>query len=443
MREALRGLTTRGRLFLFGGVTALASGLVASEQSVIRFSAFMAILPLLAAALISRHRYRLALVRTVNPVVISAGQSAEVTLTLTNEGRVPGAVMLLEEQVPYALGSRRRFTLGAIGAGWRRQVTYRVHSQLRGRYDLGPMSVRLTDPLGLVELGRAFRATSPIIVTPRATPLPPIALGGAAAGTGDNRPRAFAVGSAEDVTVREYRRGDDLRRVHWRSSARVGDLMVRREEQPWQSRATVFIDNRAHAHRGQGPSSSFEAAVSAAASVAVHLSQRGFMVRLVTATGEQEATAWHVRDANTNARPLLESLAVLPLTPRPLIECNWLNEVGHSGVVFALFGSLTAADGLALRRMPQAAGTALAIVLDVDSWQRPVNKPEPGASRGFGAKTLGASGLGVSGLGALGWRATILAASDGLEARWLELGRAASAGAVPAQSSTPQGRAVW
>ena len=219
--------------------------------------------------------------------------------------------------------------------------------------------------------------------------------------------------------------------------------MVRREEQPWQSRATVFIDNRAHAHRGQGPSSSFEAAVSAAASVAVHLSQRGFMVRLVTATGEQEATAWHVRDANTNARPLLESLAVLPLTPRPLIECNWLNEVGHSGVVFALFGSLTAADGLALRRMPQAAGTALAIVLDVDSWQRPVNKPEPGASRGFGAKTLGASGLGVSGLGALGWRATILAASDGLEARWLELGRAASAGAVPAQSSTPQGGAVW
>lgn len=433
MRESLRGLTTRGRLFLFGGVTALASGLVASEQSVIRFAAFTAILPLLAVALISRHRYRLALIRTVNPALISAGQSAEVTLTLTNEGRVPGAVILLEEQVPYALGSRRRFTLGAIGAGWRRQVTYRVHSQVRGRYDLGPMSVRLTDPFGLVELGRAFRATSPIIVTPRAIPLPPIALGGAAAGTGDNRPRAFAVGSAEDVTVREYRRGDDLRRVHWRSSARVGDLMVRREEQPWQSRATVFIDNREHAHRGQGPSSSFEAAVSAAASVAVHLSQRGFMVRLVTAAGEQEATAWHMRDANTNARPLLESLAVLRLTQQPLIECNWLNEVGDSGVVFALLGALTGADGPALRRMPQSAGTALAIVLDVESWQRKAGNPGSVASTAYSGTPLAV----------LGWRHTTLAVSEGLEARWQELGRARTTGAVPAHSSTPQGGAVW
>ncbi len=122
------------------------------------------------------------------------------------------------------------------------------------------------------------------------------------------------MGSAEDVTVREYRRGDDLRRVHWRSSARVGELMVRREEQPWQSRATVFLDNRARSHRGQGLSSSLESAVTAAASVALHLSQRGFMVRLTTATGEHEATSWHMREATSNARPLLESLAVLTTT---------------------------------------------------------------------------------------------------------------------------------
>ncbi len=57
------------------------------------------------------------------------------------------------------------------------------------------------------------------MVTPRVLPLPPVPLSGAWTGSGDNRPRAFASGSAEDVTVREYRRGDDLRRVHWRSSA--------------------------------------------------------------------------------------------------------------------------------------------------------------------------------------------------------------------------------
>jgi uncharacterized protein (DUF58 family) len=86
------------------------------------------------------------------------------------------------------------------------------------------------------------------------------------------------VGSAEDVTTREYRRGDDLRRVHWRSTARTGELMVRREEQPWQSRATVVLDSRRTAHRGTGAASSLEWLVAAAASVAVHLTHAGFAV---------------------------------------------------------------------------------------------------------------------------------------------------------------------
>ena len=66
---------------------------------------------------------------------------------------------------------------------------------------------------------------------------------------------------AEDAATREYRYGDDLRKVHWRSTARVGELMVRREEQPVHSRATVLLDGRRGAHRGSGPGSSFEYAV--------------------------------------------------------------------------------------------------------------------------------------------------------------------------------------
>src|SRR3954467_9700384 len=144
------------------------------------------------------------------------------------------------------------------------------------------MSVRVSDPFGLVELGRAFRSTATLTVTPRTAPLPPIPLGGAWTGSGDNRPRAFAMGSAEDVTVREYRNGDDLRRVHWRSTARVGELMVRREEQPWESRATVVLDTRARAHRGEGPAASFEWAVAATASVALHLRHGGYKLRLIS-----------------------------------------------------------------------------------------------------------------------------------------------------------------
>jgi hypothetical protein len=268
------------------------------------------------------------------------------------------------------------------------------------------MSVRVTDPFGLVELGRTFRTTVPLTVTPRTVNLPQILLGGAWTGSGDNRPRAFATGSAEDVTVREYRRGDDLRRVHWRSSAKAGELMVRREEQPWQSRATLFLDNRVIAHRGQGIASSLEAAVSAAASIAVHLSRRGFAVRLVTAAGEDQSSAWHLRESDLNAGPLLEALAVVQPVSLPRLDTNWLTEGTHGGLTVAVFGAVYAADLPVLRRMQHQAGSALAIALDVDAWT--------GVPPGSGSTPL---------LGQQGWRAVTLGPRDRLDGVWQELGR--------------------
>ena len=168
--------------------------------------------------------------------------------------------------------------------------------------------------------------------------------------------------------MREYRRGDDLRRVHWRSSARVGELMVRREEQPWQSRATLFLDNRLRAHRGQGIASSLEAAVSAAASVAVHLTRRGFTVRLVTAAGEDPTNAWHFRDVELNTGSLLEALAVVQAIPQPHIDTDWLAEPTHGGLVVAVVGGVEPGDAPVLRRMHHHAGSAIALALDVDAW---------------------------------------------------------------------------
>ncbi len=317
-------------------------------------------LPLITAWVVGRNRYRLALVRTVTPQLVAAGQPARVTLTLSNEGRTPNGVLLLEDHVPYVLGTRPRFVVEGIGMGWRETVSYQVRSDVRGHFEIGPMSVRVTDPFGLVELGRTFRTTVPLTVTPRTVLLPQIPLGGAWTGSGDNRPRAFATGSAEDVTVREYRQGDDLRRVHWRSSARLGELMVRREEQPWQSRATLFLDNRAIAHRGQGIASSLEAAVSAAASIAVHLSHRGFAVRLVTATGEDPSSSWHVRSADLNTGPLLEALAVVQPTEQTRLDTGWLTEGSHGGLTVAVFGAVAPTDLPVLRRMQHQAGSALA-----------------------------------------------------------------------------------
>ncbi len=407
MREGLSGLTTRGRAFLAAGVTAVVCALVIGQPALTRVGVLLMAVPLLTAYLVGRSRYRLALVRTVTPQLVSAGQPARVRLMLTNEGRTPTGILLLEDQVPYVLGTRPRFVLEGIGHGWRRHVTYPVRSDVRGRFQIGPMSVRVTDPFGMVELGRAFTTTVPLTVTPRTVPLPAIPLGGVWTGSGDNRPRAFASGSAEDVTVREYRRGDELRRVHWRSSARVGELMVRREEQPWQSRATLVLDNRLAAHRGQGAASSLEAAVSAAASIAVHLSRRGYSVRLVTAAGEEPGASWHSRGADMNAAPLLESLAVLPATRASRFDTRWLADPGQGSLVVAVFGALEETDGPVLRRMRMHTPAALGLALDVQAWA-----PDSPAT------TDGAATLALH-----GWRAVPLRPGNRLDTVWEDLGR--------------------
>lgn len=412
VREALAGLTVRGRIFLAAGVTTIVCAIIVGQGPLIRVGVLVTALPLLAALWIGRSRYRLALIRTVSPQLVAAGQSARVQLTLTNEARTPTGVLLLEDHLPYVLGTRPRFVLEGIGHGWRRHVTYQVRSDVRGHFEIGPMSVRVTDPFGLIELGRAFHTSAPLTVTPRTVALPGIAIGGAWTGSGDNRPRAFAIGSAEDVMVREYRRGDDLRRVHWRSSARVGELMVRREEQPWQSRATVFLDNRLVSHRGQGVASSLEAAVSAAASVAVHLTQRGYAVRLVTASGEEPGTAWHSRSAAVNTAPLLEALAVVQTEHSPQLDTAWLAEAGHGGLLIAVLGGVSDRDGPFLKRLQHHAATSAAIALDVDAW----------------APHLAPSGTGTtsSALASTGWRSVTLRPRDHLEVVWQELGRLSS-----------------
>jgi len=55
------------------------------------------------------------------------------------------------------------------------------------------------------------------------------------------------------ASVREHRHGDDLRKVHWRATARSGELMVRLEERPWRAQATLLLDTRTRAHLGTGP----------------------------------------------------------------------------------------------------------------------------------------------------------------------------------------------
>src|SRR4051794_7424774 len=220
MRTSLNALTTRGRSFVAAGVTAIVCAFILGERDLLRAGILVLAMPLLSSVAVSRTRYRLACARRLEPSRLPVGHESRVDLRLENVSRLPTGLLLVEDRVPYTLGGRARFVLDRLESHGARELSYRVRSDVRGRYRVGPLTVRLADPFGLVELARSFSLTDTLTVTPALVPLPPGRLTGAWTGGGDSRARTVSSAGEDDIAPREYRQGDDLRRVHWRSTAR-------------------------------------------------------------------------------------------------------------------------------------------------------------------------------------------------------------------------------
>jgi uncharacterized protein (DUF58 family) len=367
--QTLAGLTVRGRCLLAAGFASLVFAAVVHEVNLLRLGAFLLALPLISYAMVSRTRYRLTCTRRLDPVRVQSGNPARVVLRLQNVSRLPTGLMLAEDSVPYMLGGRPRFVLDRVLPQRAVDVDYTVRSQLRGRYRIGPLTVRLTDPFGLCELTRSFAASDTLVVTPQVVSLPEARLGGDWAGAGESRARSVATAGEDDAATREYRQGDDLRRIHWRSTARRGELMVRREEQPWQSRAVLLLDCRGSVHHGDGPLSSLEWAVSAAASIGLHLAKAGFTMRVVGDEGEEVASASVGTDAFDGL--LLDDLAVRNAsagsTIRPGITA--IRRGGGEEMLVAIVGPLNSEDAQTLARAAHGGpSVGVALVLDTSTW---------------------------------------------------------------------------
>ena len=398
MREGLRGLTTRGKSFLASAGAMAVLALVFGEKDLLRVAVLIAALPLLAAWYVGRTRYKLACTRALQPHRTPVGASARVVLRLQNLSGLPTGTLLLEDRLPYALGSRPRLVLERLARHQASSVAYTVRADVRGRYEVGPLVVRLTDPFGLCELTRSFPSVDHLTVIPQVSPLPSVRLAGEYAGTGESRARSVAVHGEDDAATREYRDGDDLRRVHWRSTARVGELMVRREEQPWESRATLVLDSRALAHRGEGPTASFEWAVSAIASAAMHLRHNGYKLRLVTDAGADiDAT-----EADGDGA-ILDHLAEVKLSQRGDIA-HLVDKVRHrsdGGMIIALLGLLSPAEAELLGALRTNNATCVAFLIDSTTWLNlpTVAREEADLAHGTAALSLLRTGWRVVGVG--------------------------------------------
>ncbi|MGR6963630.1 DUF58 domain-containing protein [Geodermatophilus sp. URMC 61] len=436
---ALASLTLRGRCLVAAGLTLLLLGVLLGEQPLVQVAVFVLALPLLSAGAVARHRFRVASRRTVTPVRLPRGGDAEVQLELSNASRGTGGLWLLAETLPRELGPSPQFVVDRLPGGRSTTLHYRVHGGRRGRYRLGPLKLRLVDPFGLVLRSVVGADTAALVVVPRVVPLGPGGPGGGHGAGGSGARRSLAVHGEDDVSTRPYRQGDDLRKVHWRATARTGELMVRLEERPWRAQATLLLDTRARAHLvsrplpadrravppgpDTPPPDSFEWLVEAAASIGTELLARGARLRVVTEGAE---LAGADSGGGLSGEELLDRLA--GVAPSRLAGLGpglaLLTRAAGEGPVVALLGALGPDEAAELVRVRSGPATDLAVLTDIGSWAEVEGarrrRPVGAAAR---AELTRQQEAAADLLRAGGWQVAVAGAGDTVADVWAQVAR--------------------
>ena len=299
----------------------------------ILISALFLLFLLLASAIVVRWRkLSLTATRSFHPAAVESGSSATVTLVVSNVGNSRSAAATWRDALPWSPGWTERGKLSSLvshrerysNSGNMARLDYRLTPPRRGIFEIGPLSVEATDPFGLVSGSVDIAGTHGLVVTPRVELLPG---SGISIDAGDGASRIVqrsAHGSEDDLMTREYRRGDALRRVHWRASARHGELMVRQEEPRNRPEARIILDTRIDGYsdlvegsddpRSLHPeSAAFEWVVSLVASVGLHLDNGGYAVTVIESAGHQLEQPGEKRGMDATDSAFLDSLAGIRL----------------------------------------------------------------------------------------------------------------------------------
>lgn len=280
-------LTLAGRLFGVTELFGLAAGAVALVAGALIYVRFA--------------RVDLHATRTVHPTRVHCGASSRVDLAVRNDA--PRRSPLLDARDPFDSGRRwARFRVAPLPPGAHARAAYRLPTDRRGVFELGPLTLVVSDPFGIASASFAAAPATKLTVFPHVDVVEPLPHTlGHDPHAGADHATALAASGEDFYALRPYQVGDDLRRVHWPSTAKLGDLMIRQEEMPWQGRATVVLDIRAAVHTSE----SLEEAVSAAASIITACWKRRSLLRLVDTSGADSGFG----AGHTHADAVLEHLA--------------------------------------------------------------------------------------------------------------------------------------
>ncbi|EAR23872.1 hypothetical protein A20C1_05427 [marine actinobacterium PHSC20C1] len=326
--------TRRGIGFVVLGAVAVIAGYAVSMPILLYVGCFCIALPVVALLFVRTRESTLNVSRQFSFPVVEAGSTTAVTLRVDNRSRRATSPVRWRDALPWRpwvteSGWLPRLSVKTSVASARSsaQLSYSLTPTKRGVFEVGPLVVEATDPCDLAWGAWNVGSVTSLVVTPRVARLATTAL---IAQSGDGEARVIqrrSAGDDDDAMTREYRRGDAMRRVHWKASARHGSLMVRQEEQHSYPEARIIVDTRIdgypdasratvlHAIGGDtvSPSHSarFEWVVAMLASAAVQLRREGFLVQIIE-TGQSQLTDAAVLHRRSSAeQALLTRLAAL------------------------------------------------------------------------------------------------------------------------------------
>jgi uncharacterized protein (DUF58 family) len=298
-------VTRQGRLALALGVATYAAAWTFGSKPLYPVATGLLLAVLLAWAWVRLATKPMRLVRTTGDGDHFEGDDLVVDLDLETEARVAPASAVVVEEIG-RLGERQT-PLYRHGGGLR--ASYVLRSLPRGRYAYTGARAVLEDPFGLERAEVALGGGGAVLVYPRLVELDRVF-----SETGANfldgrrlllrRPSGFELHS-----VREYEHGESLRKVHWRSTARRGQLMVKDLEDAPRDEVAVLLDADGTAVVGTTPESSFDVQVRAAGSILRSHVRRGRRAVLVVNSALPEARRVHSADGDW--RRALELLAAV------------------------------------------------------------------------------------------------------------------------------------
>lgn len=266
----------------------------------------VAALVIAAAAWVRFRSVDVAVQRIVRPRRVHAGDPSTVEVTIHNRVRTSP---ILEVHDPVTGTRGADLLVAPQHPGASAKASYRLPTRRRGIVEIGPMTVTISDPFGLWRSTTAVSGRDDVTVLPAVHDINP--MGRTIGPDPDSGTHRGSIGQRGDdfAALRSYVVGDDLRRVHWPSSARTeDDLLVRTDDVPWHGRVVVVLDLRRHVH----DEAVLEHAVSAAASVVRCHVRRGDHVRLLTSSGYDSG----YDSGGTHFGAILERLATVEVGPQ-------------------------------------------------------------------------------------------------------------------------------